>query len=146
MATPRQPPGRFLGPSGLRSRPLRRYPQVKDEQYILDRIKEARDPADEPECIGPAILDSYAESNAFRFTQEHQAAVLAAQQLRPLLAAEDRILDIRRRAKHARVDLTHEVDIMNKDLKRAREGNRKPPKRVEDRLVGLEALLDGIAA
>src|SRR4051794_20813641 len=70
----------------------------------------------EPECIGPAILDSYAESNAFRHSQQHAADVLAAQKLRPLLPPDDRVRDIQRRAKYAHVDMSHEVHLMQRDL------------------------------
>lgn len=100
----------------------------------------------EPECIGPAILDSYAESNAFRFAQQHLVDVAAAQQLRPLLACEDRVKDIRRRAKYAHVDLSHETHLMERDLEKARNRGQKAPARVVVRLERLEGLLDGIAA
>jgi hypothetical protein len=100
----------------------------------------------EPECIGPAILDSYAESNAFRFAQQHALDVAAAQELRPQLACEDRLKDIRRRAKHAHVDLSHETHLMERDLEKARKRGQPAPKRVVARLEKLEGLLDGIAA
>lgn len=100
----------------------------------------------EPECVGPAILDSYAESNAFKHSQQHALDVALAQQTRPLLAADDRVRDIQRRAKYAHVDMSHEVHLMQRDLERAKRGNRRPPVRVLERMEGLEALLDGIAA
>jgi hypothetical protein len=84
----------------------------------------------EPECVGPAILDSYAESNAFKHSQQHALDVAFAQQTRPLLAADDRVRDIQRRAKYAHVDMSHEVHLMQRDLERAKRGNRKPPVRV----------------
>lgn len=126
-----EPKPRFLAPIG------------KPRDYV-DRPEIAVH--GEPECIGPAILDSYAESNAFRFAQQHQAAVLAAQKTRPLLEADDRVRDIQRRAKYAHVDLSREVHLMRRDIERAKAGNRKPPKRVLDRAAALESLLDGIAA
>lgn len=143
---PRQPAGRFLGPIGLRYKPLRDLPLVRDEQDLVDRIKAATSIRDEPECIGPAILDSYAESNAFRHTQQHMADVLAAQRVRPTLAAEDRIKDIRRRAKYAHVDLSHEIGIMTRDLEKARSKDQPPKLHTLHRLTNLEGLLDGIAA
>lgn len=143
---PRQPAGRFLGPTGIRYKPLRDLPVVRDEQDLVDRIRDAATLRDEPEMIGPAILDSYAESNAFRFTQQHQADVLAAQALRPTLKAEDRIRDIERRAKHARIDLSHELDIMNRDLTKARARGQDPKPHTLARVERLEATLDSMAA
>lgn len=100
----------------------------------------------EPECVGPAILDGYAEAADFHRSQQHARHVAAMQAVRPLLTADDRVRDIQRRARHAHVDLTHEVHLMRRDIDRAKAGNRKTPKRVLERLEGLEGLLDGIAA
>jgi hypothetical protein len=128
---PHQPKPRFLAPIG------------KPRDYV-DRPELAV--RDEPECVGPAILDSYAESAAFRFSQQHAVDVALAQQTRQHLAADDRVRDIQRRAKYAHVDMSHEVHLMHRDIERAKAGNRKPPARVLERLQGLESLLDGIAA
>lgn len=100
----------------------------------------------EPECIGPAILASYVEVNKRIFTQQHALDVAAAQVSRPLLAAEDRLADLRRRAKYAKVDMSHETHIMQRDLERARGRGQVAPPRVLVRLEKLEGLLDGIAA
>jgi hypothetical protein len=143
---PRTPAGRFLGPTGIRYSPLRDLPIIADEKELVDRIRDAATLRDEPEMIGPAILDSYAESNAFKHTQQHQADVLAAQQIRPALKAEDRLKDIYRRAKHARVDLSHEIGIMERDLDKARKRGDEPKVHTLHRLTNLEGLLDGIAA
>jgi hypothetical protein len=125
------PKPRFLAPIG------------KPRDYV-DRPELAV--RDEPECIGPAILESYVEVNRRLFTQQHAIDVAKAQQLRPLLDADDRVRDIQRRAKYAHVNLSHEVHIMRRDLERAKAGNRKPPARVIERCERLEGLLDGIAA
>lgn len=146
MPKPKQPAGRFMGPNGTRYKPLRDCPIVADEPEVVDRIRAATSTRDEPEMLGPAILDSYAESNAFKHAQQHMADVLAAQQIRPLLAAEDRIKDIHRRAKHARVDLSHELGIMNRDLEKARKRGADPKPHTLHRISNLEGLLDGIAA
>lgn len=100
----------------------------------------------EPECIGPAILESYAEVNKRICDQQHIRDVALMREIRPMLEADDRVRDIQRRAKYAHVDLSHEVQLMQRDLQRARAGNRKPPARVLERAEALEALLDGIAA
>jgi hypothetical protein len=126
-----QEPRRFLAPLG------------KPRDYV-DRPELAVQ--HEPECVGPAIVENYAEVNRLIFTQQHAVDVAQAQLTRPLLSAENRIKDIRRRAKFAHVDLSREMHLMQRDLERARVANRKPPKRVLERCEGLEALLDGIAA
>jgi hypothetical protein len=97
---------------------------------------------DEPEAIGPAIVDGYAEVAAFHRSQQHAKDVAAMQTLRPLLKAEDRLKDIHRRAKHSHVDLSHEIHIMERDLKRAREKGKDAPKRTLERLGKVESLLD----
>lgn len=156
----KQPARRFIALGtgrSYRSHPLREVPTVSPKATAHpyeddDRRREAElvatgtDPRDEPECVGPAILASYAEVNKRIFDQQHALDVAVAQQTRPLLALEDRIKDIRRRAKFAHVDLSRETHLMQRDIDRAKAGNRKPPKRVEERCEGLEALLDGIAA
>jgi hypothetical protein len=97
---------------------------------------------DEPECIGPAILDSYAEGNEFRFAQQHTADVLAARVLRPLLRAEDRLRDAERRAKYAkRRDLNGEFLALRGMLERELRAciEPKPESAVVRRLERVEA-------
>jgi hypothetical protein len=142
----RRPPGRFLGPNGIRYTPMRDLPIVQDEQDLVDRIQAATSIRDEPECIGPAILKSYAEVNARICTQQHVLDVAAAQQTRPELKAEDRLRDIHRRAKYAHVDLSHEIGIMERDLEKARRRGADPKPHTLTRLERLESTLDGIAA
>jgi hypothetical protein len=146
MSRPRRIAGTFLSPNGLRRTPLREIPSVADEQELVDRIRDAKTIRDEPECVGPAILASYAEVNARICTQQHVVDVANAQQLRPLLKAEDRLRDIRRRAKYAHVDLSHETHILARELERARVRAQPVPGRVVGRIERLEGLLDGIAA
>lgn len=100
----------------------------------------------EPECIGPAIVDGYAEVALFHRTLQHARDVEAAQVLRPTLAAEDRLKDIRRRAKHSSVDLSHELHILEREIRKAQMRGQDVPVRVLERLEKLEGLLDGIAA
>src|SRR3954470_3577138 len=73
----------------------------------------------EPECIGPAIVDGYAELANFQQTLRHKQSVEAARQERPLLAAEDRLKDAERRAKHAHHNLTGEFHVLRQMLARA---------------------------
>jgi hypothetical protein len=100
----------------------------------------------EPECVSDAIVDSYASVAAFQHTLRHQRDVEAARETRPLLAAEDRLRDIHRRAKHSHVDLSHEIHIMKRDLEKARLQGKEAPVRVLTRLERIEGTLDGIAA
>jgi hypothetical protein len=103
---PRRPPGRFLAPKA----------RGDELGYVHDARLGMRD---EPEAIGPAILDSYAEGNEFRFAQQHTADVLAARVLRPLLRAEDRLRDAERRAKQSkRRDLSGEFLALRGMLER----------------------------
>jgi hypothetical protein len=126
-----EPKPRFLAPLG------------KPRDYV-DRPELAV--PREPECVGPAILDSYAESAQFQRSQQHARDVAVMQQVRPMLEADDRVRDIQRRARYANVDLSHEVHLMKRDIERAKAGNRRTPKRTLDRLESIEGLLDGIAA
>lgn len=151
MHLSKQPPRRFLSPgagqgngSGYRTKPYREVPIVADEPDTVDRIAAANTLRDEPECISPAILIDYAEANRLVHSQQHAKAVAAAQSLRPTLAAEDRIRDAERRAKHGHRNLSHEFHIMRRDLDRARAGGRHEPPRVLRRLAKIEADLDGL--
>lgn len=150
---PRRFPGRFLAPVGLRKSPLRRldtHPLAEfgpERRHEQERVREATSIRDEPEVIhDDAILRDYAQVADLHRSQQHALDVAAAQQLRPMLELEDRIRDIRRRARYAHVDLSRETYLMERDVARAKAGGRRPPVRVLDRAEGLESLLDGIAA
>lgn len=136
---------------GYRNEPLRHdLPTGLDEFELADhatRVHEATRPEDEPECVGPAILDSYVESNAFRYSQQHAADVLAMRQIRPLLLAEDRLRDAERRAKQSRRrDLKGEFLALRGMLERYRRADQepKPDSTLLCRLEGVEARLDGL--
>jgi hypothetical protein len=98
----------------------------------------------EPECIGPAIVDGYAELANFQQTLRHKQSVEAARVARPLLAAEDRLKDAERRAKHAHHNLTGEFHVLRQMLARADRGGRKAPPAALVRLERIEATLDGV--
>ena len=99
---------------------------------------------DEPECIGPAILEDYAQVAMLHRSQQHAVDVACAQQTRPLLPPACRHADLYRRAKAAHVDLTHELHIIDRHITKARFAGRDIPGHVLIRLEGLEALLDGV--
>lgn len=98
----------------------------------------------EPECIGPAIIDGYAELANYQQTLRHQQAVQQARELRPQLDPADRIRDATRRAKHAHHNLTGELHTMQLMLDRATRGGRHIPAGLISRLEHVEATLDGI--
>jgi hypothetical protein len=98
----------------------------------------------EPECIGPAILNGYTESAHFHESLRHQQAVEAARVSRPLLAAEDRLLDAERRAKHAHRDMTSEFRVLRQMLTKAQRGGRQAPASALTKLEKIEADLDGV--
>jgi hypothetical protein len=99
----------------------------------------------EPECIGPAILESYAAVNKLLFTQQHLLDVAAAQERRPAIPPDKRLRDVYRRAKDAHVDLSHEIHLIQRALDKARLRGQPVAQPALDRLEGLEALLDGVA-
>ena len=102
---------------------------------------------DEPECIGPAIVDGYAEIAAFHRSHQHTLDVMAMRQMRPLLRAEDRLKDAERRAKQARRrDLKGEFVALRGMLSRFQRGGEepKPGSSVLNRLERVEAKLDGL--
>jgi hypothetical protein len=146
MPTPRRHPGRFLAPNGrTRTKPLRELPIVADEPEQVDRIREARTFADEPEGLGPAILETYAQVNRRILTQQHVLEVAEAQERRPELTPQHRLDDVHRRAKHAHVDLSHEIHLVGKAIERARLRDQPVNPRAIERLTRLEALLDGVS-
>lgn len=151
----REPKPRFIAPqarqgdgAGYLNEPIRRnLPEGLDEFELADhaaRVKEATRPEDEPECIGPAIVDGYAELAEFQHSLRHQQAVEAARQTRPLLEAEDRIRDAERRAKQSHRNLSGEFHVMRQMLQRAQKGGRKAPAGLIGRLERMEATLDGV--
>jgi hypothetical protein len=100
---------------------------------------------DEPEGLGPAILATYAQVNRRILTQQHVLEVAEAQERRPELTPQHRLDDVHRRAKHAHVDLSHEIHLVGKAIERARLRDQPVNPRAIERLTRLEALLDGVS-
>lgn len=100
--------------------------------------------ASEPECVGPAILNGYAESARFHQTLRHKAVVEEARESRKLLSMEDRIRDAERRAKHAHIDLRSEFRLLRQMVERDRRGGRLPGAKVTLRVERVERKLDGV--
>ena len=142
----RQPRGLFLAPNGrTRTKPLRELPIVADEPDHVDRIRDAANLRDEPECIGPANLTSWAEVNRRIYTQQHVLEVAQAQERRPELTAQNRHDDLYRRAKQAHVDLSHELHLVQRAIDKARLRDQPIAPSELDRIERLEALLDGVS-
>jgi hypothetical protein len=100
----------------------------------------------EPECISDEIVDGYASIANFHKSQAHAMHVAEAQLIRPMLPPESRLSDLRRRAKHSNVDISHTLHILERDVRKARMRVQPVPVRVLERLESLEGLLDGVAA
>lgn len=98
----------------------------------------------EPECVGPAILGDYAEVAALHRSQQHALDVAEAQQRRPELTPQNRLNDVHRRAKHAHVDLSHPIHLVQRAIDKARLREQPVSPAALERLSGLEALLDGV--
>lgn len=150
MSRPRRPAGRFLAPNGrTRTKPLREVPS--DGIHEEDRLREVElvashtDPRDEPEGIGPAILESWAEVNRRILTQHHILEVAEAVERRPELTAAHRLETVRQRAKHAHVDMSHPIHLVQLAVDKARLREQPVNPRALERLEGLEALLDGVS-
>jgi hypothetical protein len=147
----RRPQGRFLAPNGrTRSKPLREVPSLgvheEDRLREVELVSSHTDPRDEPEQVGPAILEDWEQVRQLHRSQQHAKDVAKALTLRPTLSIDDRVRDIQRRARQGGYDLRRECALMWRDIERAHAGGRQPPARVYERAAGLEALLDGITA
>lgn len=140
MTKQRKPPApRFL------ARPRQDVPSIDGNPDMVERMREATALCDEPEMIGPAILDPKSDrdrmAKAQAFALKVQALAEAAE-ARPELPVRARIMDVRRRAKRHHVDLSHELHILEQALDRAQAGGRRFPGGQEARLGRLEELMD----
>ena len=129
---------------GYRYGPTRK-PRLHEQESpeTLEKIRDAASINDEPECVGPAILDGYQESARFYESLRHLRDVEQAQQTRKLLTAEQRIKDAQARAKRTQTDFSHEFHICRKMIDRAKAGGRKEPPAAIRVLEKVEAALDG---
>jgi hypothetical protein len=99
----------------------------------------------EPECVGPALVESMAEVNRRILTQQHILEVAEAQQRRPELTPQNRLDTVYQRAKHAHVDMSHEIHLVQRAIDKARLREQPVKPAALNRLEGLEALLDGVS-
>lgn len=114
-----------------------------DPPETRKRIHEASALCDEPEKVGPAILDAYGESARYYETLRHQAQVQAAQEARKQLTPEQRLAGVLERAKRQHTDVASETRLIGRLLERAARGGRRAPQTAIDKLTRLEAKLDG---
>jgi hypothetical protein len=149
MPAPRRPAGRFLGPSGIRYSPMREVPSLgaheEDIRREAETVRDATTIRDEPEMVGPAILESYAQVNRRILTQQYILDVAEAQERRPELTPQNRLDTVYQRAKHAHVDMSHEIHLVQKAIDKARLRGQPVKPTALERLTGLEALLDGVS-
>lgn len=99
----------------------------------------------EPECVGPAILDNYVDINRRMLLQQHILDVAEAQTHRSDVTPQNRLDTVYQRARHAHVDLSHPIHLVQKEIDKARLRERPASPRALARLEGLEALLDGVS-
>lgn len=142
------PSRRFLalGPGrDYTTQPLRPCPEVADEPDLVDRIRSATNTRDEPEAASSAWVASLADINRRLLSQQVILDVAEAQQRRPELTPQNRLDTIKQRAKHAHVDMSHEIHLVQKAIEHARERDRPVKPSALTRIEGLEALLDGVS-
>jgi len=99
----------------------------------------------EPECVSDAILDDWATVNRRIMSQQVILEVAEAQERRPGLTPQNRLDDVRRRAKDAHVDMSHPIHLVQKAIDKARLRGQPVSPAALERLAGLEALLDGVS-
>jgi hypothetical protein len=151
------PARKFLAPAaragnghGYLTQPARPCPEVADDPDLVAKIASATHYCDEPEYPDADIVNAQAELNRTYDRLRHHADIEQREHDRralteavgPLIAAEHRMNEARRRAKLQHVDISHELHIMRRDLDRARAGGRDNPRTVLDRLARVEAQLD----
>jgi hypothetical protein len=108
-----EPRPRFLAPSA------RRPPRIDESLGFADSPHEGM--RDEPECIGAAIVDAYADLHRTYDQLRHNLQVMEMREIRRALTAEQRMADLRRRAKAERLDMSSEFHVMRKMLARGNE-------------------------
>lgn len=122
---PRRPAPRFI------ARPRQIPDHVADPPDLLDVVRAASSLCDEPEKLGPAILDSQGRDARHFDAVRYAAAIEEAQQARPALSPEARVRDAEARARvQHRNDLRGELRALGEAVARAR---RAQPARLVER-------------
>jgi hypothetical protein len=152
---PRKPASRFIAPQaragnghGYLNQPMRPLPDAidpihnPDDAELLETIASATRHCDEPEAIGPAIVDAITELARTYDRIRYSVEVETAQQARRLLTMEQRMADVQRRAKLRHADVSGEMHVIKAMLERARKGGRVDPSAATERIERIEARLD----
>ena len=152
---PRTPARRFLAPQarqgnghGYVSQPHRPLPEaslhadtdVLREEAALVHTRTRM--CDEPESPGPAIVDAITDLARTYDRLRYLADLEQRAGIRKQLTIEQRMADAQRRAKQRHADISGELHVIRQMLKRARDGGRKDPPAVHERLARIEARLD----
>lgn len=136
----RRPAPRFL------ERP-RRLPESEEENLELAELVAAHAAlVDEPECVGPGILDAYGRDSLAVARTRHAVAVAEALVLRPALPWRARLADAERRARAHHVDVGHDLRAVRRALEAAGVGGRREPATALTRLAAVESRLDDLDA
>jgi hypothetical protein len=140
------PQGRSGDGRGYLNMPLRALPPDDSPETAAEakRVAEAAAMCDEPEAVGPAILDAFGESARYYETLRHQANIERARVARQELNVEQRLRGVEERAKRQHINVSGELHVIRSMLERAKSGGRKEPPAAVDRLERIEAVLDGI--
>jgi hypothetical protein len=144
-----KPTRRFLAPGaragngyGHLTEPLRPIPETADEPHVIERIETRTNLCDEPEEIGPAIVDAYADLARTYDRLRHEAELEQLGRLRETLTLEQRLVEIQRKAKRQHVDISREAHALRAILERARIGGRAEPVSATIKIRAIEARLD----
>lgn len=149
---PRKPASRFLAPQARAGngrgylsqpgRPLPDTPEHPDHPDLVAKIAGATCHCDEPEAVGPAIVDAFTDLARTYDRIRHTAEIENLQQARRLLSMEQRMADVQRRAKRRHADVSGEMHAIKCMLERARKGGRDEPSAAFERIERIEARLD----
>lgn len=144
--TRRTPARRFLAAGarggnghGYLSQPQRQLGKTADPTEVVERIATATSLCDEPEAVGPAVIDAQADL-ARHYNQLRRAAeIQRARETRRDLTLQDRMADAQRRAKDQRIDVSRDLLTIRKMLAR----HTVIPAAALTRMEAVEARLDG---
>ena len=149
---PRSPARKFLAPAarqgdgrGYLNQPQRPIPEHADAIKLAedaDLVAARAAMCDEPEAVGPAVVDAFTDLARTYDRIRHHADVERARADRETLPVDARIRDAKRRAKLRHADISGEMHAVEKIVERATRGGRPVPPAALDRLRRIEARLD----
>jgi hypothetical protein len=133
---------RFLAPGaghgdghGYVDEPLRKF--VRDDPpEVRDRIRDAAQLRDEPECVDSDAIATFGDVARRNDALRRAAEIEQLREVRQRLTIPQRLADAQWRAKRQRMDVTGDVFFIRKTLE------RKRPDNAIRRLEALEARID----